>query len=697
MTILSRELYGEAVLDTDNSALQIPPSGEQRYDRLLPGARQLAHNPRYSRLFAALPSPLLASADTTLAGIYHAAYTFISRDDHNITGILDDGLKADSACCLGLKPYRKGCPDRTNNELRRQQVGLALRMLGAIAFEMYFPRPDDVSKPNDGFGKSKLQVRRERRPALRESPFSVNLTQDASFHLNVERRLRTSKRYYLSDPRQQIQSGEQWSTDWQRLQAMNARGLNYFVLNRHDEVIRFTDITTQAFFAAYWACNDLSNDDFNALHQSVPDNLFNRNERYVEFWNFLAQMPRSNRNESCWYRVFEPIYDSTKSRHLRDARGRPIRSTELIYRTWEHMKATPAGLAFQDEFRVKLKTNRSTRKVWRTFLWLGRVENHTSNLITLPPADRGQKEDVFLMGCPDCEAPELDGTGFEQNNPQHYVRLSHFRLHRHCVRNIDYELFDIRRKEVNRTYQCVWCVSPVQDEQPAQVTWYDAFCFAIWLNAVFGELLIEGRQYELRLPTESQWEYACRAGRKSPFSWADPDLNDDHVLFGYCNFKPRRPWSASRTSRLGIGNAIRHPVPVDGRWRGHRLGLNPWGFCQMHGNMDEWCWDWFSTESYRQFCVDRRIPLDPHGPSFGEERVTRGGHWWSAGVECRSGYRSSNNPSWTAGCRLAAVPTGRVLGTQSKCSALAKYLKLLVRFWKSIRRMLIRVEAMSAF
>lgn len=115
-----------------------------------------------------------------------------------------------------------------------------------------------------------------------------------------------------------------------------------------------------------------------------------------------------------------------------------------------------------------------------------------------------------------------------------------------------------------------------------------------------------------RLPTEAEWEYACRAGASSKYSFGD----DVQKLKVYAWFADN---SSGRT----------HPV-------GQRKP-NPWGLYDMHGNVTEWCNDLYSKDYYRQ-----SPQRDPKGPSEGKERILRGGAWNSSANSCRSSYRAGD-------------------------------------------------------
>ncbi|NQT88463.1 SUMF1/EgtB/PvdO family nonheme iron enzyme [bacterium] len=123
-----------------------------------------------------------------------------------------------------------------------------------------------------------------------------------------------------------------------------------------------------------------------------------------------------------------------------------------------------------------------------------------------------------------------------------------------------------------------------------------------------------------RLPTEAEWEYACRAGGAARFAFGDdPRLLD------------RNGWYA--------GNAGKTTRPV-----GAKLP-NPWGLFDMHGNVAEWCHDRYGGQYYEEGVAD-----NPLGPSQGTERVARGGSWKVSAERCRAAARASETPVFTDAC-----------------------------------------------
>lgn len=138
------------------------------------------------------------------------------------------------------------------------------------------------------------------------------------------------------------------------------------------------------------------------------------------------------------------------------------------------------------------------------------------------------------------------------------------------------------------------------------ISWDDATAFCRALSKKTGR--------KVRLPTEAEWEYACRAGTTTDFSFGD----DIWYLGDYA-------WYRQNTESRGEYYA--HPVGTK--------KPNTWGLYDMHGNVWEWCADWFA---YSYPYADVR---DPKGPAKGDGRVIRGGSWEFHAGQCRSGRRGA--------------------------------------------------------
>jgi formylglycine-generating enzyme required for sulfatase activity len=232
----------------------------------------------------------------------------------------------------------------------------------------------------------------------------------------------------------------------------------------------------------------------------------------------------------------------------------------------------------------------------------------------------------FLMGSPDS-----DKDAEPQEKPQHRVRIT--------------RPFYLGATEVTQgQYRAVSGENPSHykssDDLPVEmVSWNDAIAFCNRLSEREGlkpfyklSALEESSGDGYRLPTEAEWEYACRAGSTTRFSFGD----DDASLEEYGWF-------------LGNSDVKTHPV---GQKRANAFGLY-----DMHGNDWEWCWDGYDKDYYRQ-----SPGADPLGPSQAAGRVIRGGSWAYDPRSGRSANRNSNAPGYrkyTLGFRVARVQSGR--------------------------------------
>ncbi len=610
----------------------------QKYGRLEFEARCLARIPRYSRLLSEGPTLARALADdsATLAYIFYEAYHYLAPRNTDHTGLLDTGLRGDPAKFLGIHDRLK--PPACNEELRRRQVKLASKILGAIAFEMFFPSPGPVVDPNDPFA--------EPEPAANATGprFRIDGTEQVdAFYVNVQNRLLKSKAYWLENPNEV--HGPKWTQDLESIRSMNSRGLEHFILDGGESSIRFTDITVQAFFAAVWATSYMHGDDLDAVLRSVPDPWLSYakdcdpKKVYTEFWRFAAQMPAEHVHAKRWESMFAPLYDCQLSRHLQCADSTPIRSTELIYRTWDRMHNTQAGIVFQSEFQQILCGAQSDarQRVAANLLRTGQEEN----FLTLCEGRCERDDGRFRMG---------SDAGHGDEQPVHTVTLSHYRLHRYCVTNNEFELFEPRRKRKRYLADAANFRGMDFSRHPVvNVSWYDAVVFALWIGHTQAD---DGRQYALTLPTEAQWEYACRAGQQTEYTW-NAGRDGDKIDKSYCNYGD---WEFKPNNSKNIRART---VEVDGSDPGGpQLPVNLWGFSQMHGNVWEWCRDWYD-QHYYETCVDEEFSENPMGPQKAIRRVLRGGSWIYGGVFCRSALRDGNVPSfryWYVGFRLAAVP-----------------------------------------
>ena len=208
------------------------------------------------------------------------------------------------------------------------------------------------------------------------------------------------------------------------------------------------------------------------------------------------------------------------------------------------------------------------------------------NLILIPAGE-------FMMGSPDSEK----GIGREER-PQHRVRITKgFYMGETEVTQEQYQAVMVVNSSYFKAYNL-----PVEN-----VSWDDAVEFCRRLSQK------EGRTY--RLPTEAEWEYACRAGSATRFCYGDRDTSlVDYAWYGHNCYDTTHPVGQKKP--------------------------NAFGLYDMHGNVFEWCNDWDDRDYYSQSPVD-----DPKGPSTGHYRVFRGGSWVDYPDECRVANRQCTSPT----------------------------------------------------
>jgi formylglycine-generating enzyme required for sulfatase activity len=165
-------------------------------------------------------------------------------------------------------------------------------------------------------------------------------------------------------------------------------------------------------------------------------------------------------------------------------------------------------------------------------------------------------------------------------------------MSKYTITREQYELFIKATGRIMKYYRPVG-----GDKHPAMwVTWYDASAFAEWM--------------ECRLPTEAEYEYATRANTTTPF-YTGESLTSDQAYFNH--------------------KLTRSPMPVGS------FPPNAFGLYDMHGNMVEWCSDW-----YGEYNINDKI--NPKGPGTGDIKVFRGGGFWLPAANCRSACRGGDPP-----------------------------------------------------
>jgi sulfatase modifying factor 1 len=183
--------------------------------------------------------------------------------------------------------------------------------------------------------------------------------------------------------------------------------------------------------------------------------------------------------------------------------------------------------------------------------------------------------------------------------PTHKVKLDGFYIDRFEVTRDEFE--KVMGYNPTSSKGCGSC--PVSN-----VTWQDAVDYC--------------KKIGKRLPTEAEWEYACKAGTKTPFSTGVTISGDQ------ANFDARKPFGGSP-----VGSFRGKVVPVGS------FPANSWNLHDMHGNVAEWCADWYDVAYYGNTSGE-----NPQGPDKGKLRVVRGGGWNNDGNGLRAANRTAYNP-----------------------------------------------------
>ncbi len=244
-----------------------------------------------------------------------------------------------------------------------------------------------------------------------------------------------------------------------------------------------------------------------------------------------------------------------------------------------------------------------------------RTSEVNKNLVLIPGGS-------FIMGSPESEDWR------EADELQHEVSVDSFTIGRFEVTQSEYESAMGKNPSSFKGKNL-----PVES-----VSWYDAieFCNALSRqNNLQPVYTIDGKAVRwnrdangYRLPTEAEWEYACRAGTITPFNTGGNISVDDSNYFGTYPYTIEDNYWSQNEMDTSPGVYREKTVPVN------QFEPNKYGLYNMHGNVSEWCWD-----AYSEYNINDSD--NPSGPASGFMRVCRGGGWNDFGKHLRSAYRSA--------------------------------------------------------
>lgn len=297
-----------------------------------------------------------------------------------------------------------------------------------------------------------------------------------------------------------------------------------------------------------------------------------------------------------------------------------------------YQSSTPQGLA--DHPAVVIQTNTLLTSGIRFSLSTALIPSnhafytavHYTNMAHIPSG-------TFTMGSPESEPARLPSEG-----PQTQVTISRgFLIGKHEVTQGEY----LNVMGTNPSAFAGDLSLPVET-----VSWDAAMAYCAALTAKERDEGLLPAGFAYRLPTEAEWEYACRAGTTTAFHFGDS------IRSGMANFNGRYEYPPCGGGSYWCYNPS--GVYLSATTKTGNYAPNVWGLHDMHGNLAEWCHDWFADN------LPGGSVTDPQGPATGEIRITKGGNWDDNGWGCRSAsrfsiYQDARNSSIGFRVVLAAV------------------------------------------
>lgn len=555
-----------------------------RFDRVPESARTLLRVPRNIEYIKGLKIAQLERMETK-SDIFASA----------TKNLIVKGLKA-----RGAKGFGRKTLDISVGKPTPKQVRLVEDVLAAVAFEMYFgPVIEAMENGSDKFVAPNLSV--------------IDSHRGDEFFKRVLDRLKWAGIF----PKQVTVRAFEGEID--RLSTLNTA----ITCDLFDEVIsrdtiRWYDASLEEYFAALWVSRHCLPDDVPILKRCLVDPRSRETEAYAEFWRFACEMPlkvvtsirglqmTEHIQEELWVRAMSPQFEHAPA----------FRSTEMIYRAMmnvEQWKLMDHGASmitrWQSEYEA-IKSDPSHPKY--------PIAQEIEEGFCRCPKEECDDSVPFWMG-----SPEDEPNSCPDEHPQILVQVTPFLMHRTTVTNAQYELFDPGHQN-HRWIE--FKNHPDGDDSGysvVNVSWFDAYCFAAWTNS--------------SLPTDVEWEYACRA---SPGKGKDESLP---YMFG-------RECNSSMCNCTGGYWISPHPYSIlhtlaatDDRYF-RKTGAHPWGLLQMHGNVWEWCSKGHVIDSYEAFQHSKNGSSGSVSWELffyarsDRQGILRGGSWGEQAQRCRSAY-----------------------------------------------------------
>ena len=293
---------------------------------------------------------------------------------------------------------------------------------------------------------------------------------------------------------------------------------------------------------------------------------------------------------------------------------------------------------------------------------------HGVTFVQIPGGEftMGSEETVADLAKAGIKVPE--GFSLDDEGPKHQVKISAFQMGKYELTRGQFRIFveatgyktdaekdpkggwgvnrQLQKGEQSPIYNWTNAGFPQTDNHPVvNVSWNDAMAYCRWVTEEYGK---RGETSVCRLPTEAEWEYACRAGSTTRYATGETPRS----VNGFGNVR-----DASFEAELPNLDFVKRPpfsfndgaafTSVAGKYKPNAFGLY-----DMHGNVLEWCSDWYDEKYYA-----RSPGTDPKGPDSGSFRVLRGGSWLLAPHYVRCASRNFFTPD----CRFRYIGIRLVL------------------------------------